>query len=180
MALYLARAYQWWRTGSTSLQPATCIDDGQGGSTDFTDVPCTHPLWLPIHWIKTWGVTVGSPCPEGPGLCYLPERTLNRAEAITFLQRLKQGPLLPSLLAGIGEIDPGCTEPYPACSGWTDAGMKTAGWPRREINVAFNDRMTVGCGGSPGNNLTMCVYDPLNRAQTGELLARTLVLVPNP
>ncbi|MCK6682963.1 MAG: S8 family serine peptidase [Thermoanaerobaculia bacterium] len=180
MALYLARAYQWWRTGSTSLQPATCTDDGQGGSTDFTDVPCTHPLWLPIHWIKTWGVTVGSPCPEGPGLCYLPERTLNRAEAITFLQRLKQGTLLPSLLAGIGEIDPGCTEPYPACSGWTDAGMKTAGWPRREINVAFNDRMTVGCGGSPGNNLTMCVYDPLNRAQTGELLARTLVLVPNP
>ncbi|MCK6684792.1 MAG: S-layer homology domain-containing protein [Thermoanaerobaculia bacterium] len=178
MADYLARAYMWWRTGSTALTPAACTPSGTG-STDFPDVPCSHPQWLSIHWIKTWGVTIGAPCPAG--LCYNPANTLTRAEAMTFLERLKQGALLPSLLSSsVGDIDPGCTEPYPACSGWTDAGMKTAGWPRREGNVAFADRMTTGCGGTPGNGLTLCVFDPLNRSQIGELLARSLGLVGNP
>jgi hypothetical protein len=180
MALYLARAYQWWRTGSVTLPAATCTSDGQAGSTDFPDVACTHPQWLAIHWIKTWGVTTGSPCSSGTGLCYFPDLTLNRAEAMTFLERLKQGLLLPTLLTSIGSTDPGCTQPYPTCSGWTDPGMQVSTWPRREINVAFNDRMTTGCGGSPGNDLTMCVFDTLTRAQIGELLSRTLGLVPNP
>jgi hypothetical protein len=99
---------------------------------------------------------------------------------MTFLDRLKQGVLLPSLLTSIGDIDPGCAVPYPACSGWTDPGMKVSSWPRREVNVAFADRMTTGCSGSPGNNLTMCVFDTLTRSQIGELLARSLFLVPNP
>jgi hypothetical protein len=99
---------------------------------------------------------------------------------MTFLERLKQGLLLPTLLTSIGSTDPGCTQPYPTCSGWTDPGMQVSTWPRREINVAFNDRMTTGCGGSPGNDLTMCVFDTLTRAQIGELLSRTLGLVPNP
>lgn len=174
MAVYLAGAYQWWRTRSTALEPATCT------APDFKDVPCSHPNWLAIHWIKTWGVTVGAPCLDGDGLCYLPDRVLNRAEMMTFLERLKQGAILPGLLSGLGETDPGCSQPYPACAGWTDPGMQVAGWPRREFNVAFADRVTVGCGGPPGNGLTACVYDPLTRAQIATLLARQMGLVPSP
>ncbi|MCC6129447.1 MAG: immunoglobulin domain-containing protein [Acidobacteria bacterium] len=177
MAEYLARAYQWWRTRSTALAPATCIPAG-AGSTDFPDVPCAHPQWLAIHWIKTWGITIGATCDQG--FCYLPANTLTRGEMATFLERLRQGTLLPTLLSTVGEIDPGCSEPWPACSGWTDPGMQTAGWPRREVNVAFADRMTAGCAGTVGNGLTMCVGNPLTRGEIGEFLARAIGLVPTP
>ncbi|MCK6682469.1 MAG: pullulanase-type alpha-1,6-glucosidase [Thermoanaerobaculia bacterium] len=172
MAEYLGKAYQWNRTRNTALPPATCV------TPDFADVACSHPNWLAIHWLKVWGVTAGSPCPQG--LCYLPDNAVNRAEIMTFLERLKQGAALPSLLSSVGEIDPGCSQPYPTCSGWTDPGLKTAGWPRREFNVAFADRLTTGCAGTPGNGLTGCVFDVVTRAQIAELLARSLGLVPNP
>jgi hypothetical protein len=172
MAEYLAKAYQWGRTRSTVLPAASCT------APDFADVPCAHAQWLAIHWIKTWGVTSGSPC--GESMCYLPDNNVNRAEMMTFLERLKQGTALPSLLTGVGNVDPGCSQPYPACSGWTDAGMKTATWPRREFNVAFADRLTSGCAGTPGNGLTACVFDTLTRAQIAELLARSLGIIPTP
>jgi endonuclease I len=174
MAEHLARSYQWWRTRSTVLEPAACA------TLDFPDVPCDHPDWLAIHWIKAWGVTTGSPCESGSGNCYYPNNSVNRAEIMTFLERLKQGAALPGLLVGLGEVDPGCVEAYPACSGWTDAGMKVPAWPRREFNVAFADRVTSGCGGVPGNGLTACVFDVLTRAQIGAVLARQLGLVPTP
>ncbi|MCK6681751.1 MAG: M12 family metallo-peptidase [Thermoanaerobaculia bacterium] len=177
MAEYLAKAYQWWRTGSTSLPAATCVPSG-AGSTDFPDVSCSHPRWLYIHWIKVWGVTIGSPCAEG--LCFLPANTLSRAEMVTFLDRLKQGTLLSTLLSTVGEIDPGCAQPWPTCSGWTDPVMQTAGYPRRESNVAFVDRLTVGCAGAPGAGLTMCATNNVIRAEIAEFLARAIGLVPNP
>jgi hypothetical protein len=105
---------------------------------------------------------------------------VNRAEIMTFLERLKQGAALPGLLTGLGDVDPGCVQAFPACSGWTDAGMKVPAWPRREFNVAFADRVTSGCGGVPGDGLTACVFDVLTRAQIGALLARQLGLVPTP
>jgi hypothetical protein len=174
MAEHLARSYQWWRTRSTVLEPAVCT------APDFPDVPCIHPNWLAIHWIKAWGVTTGSPCPSGSGNCYYPGNSVNRAEIMTFLERLKQGAALPGLLTGLGDVDPGCVQAFPACSGWTDAGMKVPAWPRREFNVAFADRVTSGCGGVPGDGLTACVFDVLTRAQIGALLARQLGLVPTP
>lgn len=177
MADYLAKAYQWWRSGSTALPPATCVPSG-AGSTDFPDVPCSHPRWLPIHWIKQWGVTSGAPCPQG--VCFLPANSLTRGEMVTFLERLKQGSLLANLLVTAGETDPGCAQPWPTCSGWTDPGMQTAQWPRREVNVAFSDRLTAGCAGSPGNGLTMCVLNNVTRGEIGEFLARVIGLVPNP
>jgi hypothetical protein len=177
MAEYLAKAYQWWRTRSTAPPAATCVVQGTG-SADFPDVPCDHPQWIYIHWIKAWGVTTGAPCDQG--FCFFPANSLNRAEMVTFLERLKQGGLLPTLLTGPGETDPGCSQPYPACSGWTDAGMKVATWPRREANVTFGDRLTSGCAGSPGNGLAMCPFDTVTRAQVGEFLARAIGLVPNP
>ncbi|MCK6682436.1 MAG: lamin tail domain-containing protein [Thermoanaerobaculia bacterium] len=177
MADYLARAYQWWRTGSTALPAATCVPSG-AGSTDFPDVPCSDPDWLAIHWIKTWGVTLGSPCAQG--LCFLPENGVDRAQMVTFFERLRQGALLNTLLSTVGETDPGCAQPYPACSGWTDPVLKTAGWPRREVNVAFADRLTVGCSGTPGNNLTMCATSLVTRGEMAEFLGRTIGLVSTP
>jgi hypothetical protein len=177
MAEYLAKSYQWWRTGSTTLATATCVPSG-AGSTDFPDVPCSHPRWLPIHWIKAWGVTTGAPCAEG--LCFLPASPLNRGEMVTFLERLKQGSLLGNLLTTVGLTDPGCAQSWPTCVGWTDPGMQTAQWPRREVNVAFADRLTSGCAGSPGNGLTMCVFNNVTRGEIGEFLSRAIGLVPNP
>ncbi|MCG3191251.1 MAG: hypothetical protein DIJKHBIC_00476 [Thermoanaerobaculia bacterium] len=177
VAEYLAKAYQWWRTRSVTPPPATCVSQGTG-SADFPDVPCDHPQWLSIHWIKAWGVTVGAPCPEG--LCFFPSNSLTRAEMVTFLERLKQGGLLNSLLASVGETDPGCSQPYPACSGWEDPGLKVATWPRREANVAFADRQTKGCAGAPGSGLSFCPFEPVDRAQMAEFLARTIGLIPNP
>lgn len=177
MADYLARAHQWWRTGSTALPAATCVPSG-AGSTDFPDVPCSDPDWLAIHWIKTWGVTLGSPCAQG--LCFLPENGVDRAQMVTFFERLRQGALLNTLLSTVGETDPGCAQPYPACSGWTDPVLKTAGWPRREVNVAFADRLTVGCSGTPGNNLTMCATSLVTRGEMAEFLGRTIGLVSTP
>jgi hypothetical protein len=58
--------------------------------------------------------------------------------------------------------------------------MKTAAWPRREVNVGFNDRLTTGCAGTPGNGLTMCVQGLVTRGQIAEFLGRTIGLVPNP
>ncbi|MCC6128790.1 MAG: Ig-like domain repeat protein [Acidobacteria bacterium] len=177
MAQYLAAAYQWWRTRSTSLPAATCTPSG-AGSTTFPDVPCSHPQWLSIHWLKQWGVTSGSPC--ALGTCYLPGNTVNRGEMVTFLERLKQSALLPTLLATVGTTDPGCSQPLNACSGWTDASLQADAWPRREVNVAFADRLTKGCAGTPGSGLTFCTLDPVTRAQIGEFLARILGLVPMP
>jgi hypothetical protein len=99
---------------------------------------------------------------------------------VTFLERLRQGSLLGTLLTTVGAIDPGCSQPYPACSGWTDAVLKTAEWPRREVNVAFADRLTSGCAGTPGNGLTMCALDPVTRGQIAEFLGRTIGLVLTP
>jgi hypothetical protein len=177
MADYLAKSYQWWRTGSTAIPPATCVPSGTG-STDFPDVSCSHPRWLSIHWIKAWGVTSGAPCPQG--LCFLPGNPLTRGEMVTFLERLKQGNLLANLLVTTGETDPGCAQPWPTCSGWTDPSMQTAQWPRREVNVAFSDRLTAGCAGSPNNGLTMCVLNNVTRGEIGEFLSRVIGLVPNP
>jgi uncharacterized repeat protein (TIGR03803 family) len=177
MAEYLAKAYQWWRTGTSAIPEATCVPNG-AGSTDFPDVPCLHPQWLVIHWIKVWGVTRGVACPQG--LCFLPDNALTRGEMVTFLERLRQGALLATLLSTAGETDPGCAAPYPACNGWTDPEMKTPEWPRREVNIGFADRITTGCSGSPGNNLTMCVQAPVTRDQMTEFLSRTIGLVPNP
>jgi hypothetical protein len=177
MAEYLAKSYQWWRTRSTALPAASCVPVGTG-SLDFPDVPCGHPQWLAIHWIKTWGVTTGAPCDQG--LCFLPASTLTRGEMVTFLERLKQGSLLQNYLVTIGEKDPGCEENWPACVGWTDPEMQTAGWPRREVNVGFADRMTSGCAGTVGNGLTMCVMNPLTRGEIAEFLGRAIGLVPTP
>jgi hypothetical protein len=177
MAEYLARAYQWWRTGSPALATATCTPAGSG-STDFPDVPCSHPQWAAIHWIKVWGVTSGAPCAEG--LCFLPASSLTRGEMVTFLERLRYGPILGALLTTTGLVDPGCASPWPACSGWQDAELQTEGWPRREVNVAFADRMTTGCSGSPGNGLTMCVMNSLTRGEVAEFVARAIGLVSTP
>jgi hypothetical protein len=177
MAEYLAKAYQWWRTGSTAMPAASCVPSGSG-SADFPDVPCAHSRWLFIHWIKAWGVTTGAPCAEG--LCFLPSSPLTRGEMVTFLDRLKQGVLLSTLLTTVGEVDPGCSQPWPTCAGWTDPGLQTPQWPRREVNVAFADRLTSGCAGSPGSGLTMCVFNNTTRAEIGEFLARAIGLVPNP
>ncbi|MCG3194706.1 MAG: hypothetical protein DIJKHBIC_03970 [Thermoanaerobaculia bacterium] len=172
MAEYLAKAYQWWRTRSAVLPAATCE------TPDFPDVPCAHPNWLAIHWIKTWGITVGVPCAQGT--CFNPDGSVSRAELVTFLDRMKQTAILSSLLSTTGETDPGCSQAYPACSGWADAGMKVAGWPRREANIAYSDRLTKGCAGTPGNGLAFCPYDTVSRAQIGEFLARMVGLVPTP
>ena len=179
MAEYLAKSYQYWRTRTTALPAATCVPAG-AGSTDFPDVACSHPNWLAIHWIKVWGVTTGSPCPDG--LCFNPAGSVNRAEMVTFIERLRQTGVLGTLLSTVGEKDPGCATNYPACKGWSDAGgvMDVAAWPRREANLAFQDRITSGCGGTVGNNLTFCPYDVVTRGQIGEFLARTLGLVPMP
>jgi hypothetical protein len=178
MAVYLAKAYQWWRYRTTVLPEAFCTPSGDG-SLDFPDVPCSHPDWLAIHWIKAWDVTKGSPCAQGT--CYLPANAVTRGEMVTFLERLKQGTqVLSTLVSTVGETDPGCSQPYPACSGWTDPEMKTAAWPRREVNVGFNDRLTTGCAGTPGNGLTMCVQGLVTRGQIAEFLGRTIGLVPNP
>jgi hypothetical protein len=177
MAQYLAAAYQWWRTRSTALPSATCTPSG-AGSTTFPDVPCSHPQWLSIYWIKTWGVTSGSPCAQG--LCFLPDNAVSRAEMVTFLERLKESALLPTLLATVGGTDPGCVQPISSCSGWTDAALQSDAWPRREVNVAYASRLTKGCAGTPGNGLTFCPSDPVTRAQIGEFLARILGLVPMP
>ncbi|MCK6685588.1 MAG: S8 family serine peptidase [Thermoanaerobaculia bacterium] len=179
MAEYLAKSYQFWRYRSTGLPSATCTPSG-AGSTDFPDVACSHPNWLAIHWIKAWGVTQGSPCAQG--LCFNPNNNVTRAEMVTFIERLRQTGVLNTLLSTVGETDPGCAVAYPACKGWTDAGgvMDVAGWPRREANVAFVDRITAGCSGAPGSNLKFCPNDAVTRAQIGEFLARTLGLVPMP
>ncbi|MCG3193790.1 MAG: hypothetical protein DIJKHBIC_03044 [Thermoanaerobaculia bacterium] len=173
LARYLARAHQWQRERTVALPAATCT------VPDFPDVPCDHPDWLPIHWIKAWGVTQGSPCAQG--LCYRPDGHANRGELVTFLERLRLGPvLLGTLLETIGEMDPGCSSPWPACAGWTDPGMQVAGWPRREVNVAFNERLTTGCSGTPGNNLAMCVDSLVTRGQAAEFLARATGLTWGP
>jgi hypothetical protein len=177
MAEYLAKSYQWWRTGSPTLPAASCVPSG-AGSTDFPDVPCSHPRWLSIHWIKAWGVTSGAHCVDG--LCFLPAYPLTRGEMVTFLERLKQGGLLTTLLSTVGQTDPGCSQPWPACSGWTDPGLQSAQWPHWEVNVTFADRLTSGCAGTPGNGLTMCVSNNVNRAEIGEFLSRAIGLVPNP
>jgi hypothetical protein len=174
MAEYLAQAYEWWRTRSTALPAATCT------TPDFPDVPCSHPDWLAIHWIKTWGVTTGAPCAGGGGNCYYPNNNLNRAEMLTFLERLKQAAALGSLLSTVGQTDPGCSQPYPTCVGWLDLpGGPTVQWPRAEFNVAYADRLTSGCGGTLGS-LYGCPNDLVTRAQIGAFLARLLGLVPTP
>jgi hypothetical protein len=174
MAEYLARGYQWWRTRSTALTPASCT------TPDFPDVPCSHPDWLAIHWIKTWGVTTGAPCAGGGGNCFYPNNNLTRAEMVTFLERLRQTGVLGSLLSTVGQTDPGCNQSYPACVGWLDLpGGPTVQWPRAEFNVAYADRVTSGCGGSLGN-LYACPNDLVTRAQIGAFLARLLGLVPTP
>jgi hypothetical protein len=101
---------------------------------------------------------------------------------VTFIERLRQTGVLGTLLSTVGEKDPGCATNYPTCKGWSDAGgvMDVAAWPRREANLAFQDRITSGCGGTVGNNLTFCPYDSVTRGQIGEFLARTLGLVPMP
>jgi subtilisin-like proprotein convertase family protein len=181
MAQYLAKAYQWWRTGLTAVPSAVClVDPDTGNSTDFPDVACSHPQWLYIHWIKQWGVTTGSPCGLKGGLCYLPASTLNRAEMVTFLMRLKYGASLPGYLTSIGSFDPGCSVSWPGCVGWADASMQVSSWPRREANVAFTDRQTSGCSGSIGSNLTFCPLTTLTRGEVAEFLARITGLVPNP
>ncbi|MCC6131814.1 MAG: S-layer homology domain-containing protein, partial [Acidobacteria bacterium] len=105
MAEYLAKSYQYWRYRTTALPSATCTASG-AGSTDFPDVPCSHPNWLAIHWIKTWGVTQGSPCAQG--LCFYPNNNVTRAEMVTFIERLRQTGVLNTLLSTVGETDPGC------------------------------------------------------------------------
>jgi hypothetical protein len=149
MAEYLAKGYQWWRTRSTALPAASCT------TPDFPDVSCSHPAWLAIHWIKTWGVTTGSPCASGGGNCYYPNNNLTRAEMLTFLERLRQTAVLGSLLSTVGQKD------------------------RAEFNVAYSDRLTSGCGGTLGN-LYGCPNDLVSRAQIGAFLARLLGLVPTP
>lgn len=177
MAEYLAKGYQWWRTGSTAVPAATCVPSG-AGSTDFPDVPCSHPRWLYIHWIKTWGVTVGSPCAQG--ICFLPNSPVDRAQMVTFLLRLKYGATLPTLLSSFGTKDPGCSVAWPGCVGWTDAGLQVpvTTWPHAEANVAYADRLTAGCAAGPP--LTFCVFDPVPRGQMVEFLGRIVNLVPNP
>ncbi|MCG3194070.1 MAG: hypothetical protein DIJKHBIC_03327 [Thermoanaerobaculia bacterium] len=179
MAEYLVKSHLYWRYRTTALPAATCTPSG-GGSTTFPDVACSHPNWLAIHWIKVWGVTQGSPCAQG--LCFNPDNNVTRAEMVTFVERLRQTGVLNTLLSTVGETDPGCAVAYPACKGWTDAEgvMDVPGWPRREANLAFQDRITSGCSGSPGNALKFCPSDFVNRAQIGEFLARTLGLVPMP
>ncbi|MCK6684160.1 MAG: SBBP repeat-containing protein [Thermoanaerobaculia bacterium] len=179
MADYLAKSYQYWRYRTTGLPAAVCVPSGSG-STDFPDVACNHPDWLAIHWIKAWGVTNGVPCAEGT--CYSPDGTVTRAEMVTFLERLRQTGVLNTLLSTVGETDPGCAAAYPGCKGWTDAGgvMDVAGWPRREANLAFADRITAGCAGTPGNGLKFCPSDLVTRAQIAEFLGRILGLVPMP
>lgn len=174
MAEYLSKAYQWWRTRSTALPAATCT------APDFPDVPCSHPNWLAIHWIKAWGVTIGAPCATGGGNCFYPDNNVSRAEMVTFLERLRQGAILPSLLGTVGQTDPGCGVAYPGCVGWAD--LPSAGaiqWPRAEMNVAYADRLTAGCGGTLGN-LHACPSDLVTRAQIGAFLARLVGLVPTP
>jgi hypothetical protein len=174
MAEYLAKGYQWWRTRSTALSAASCT------TPDFPDVPCSHPDWLAIHWIKTWGVTTGAPCASGGGNCYYPNNNLTRAEMLTFLERLRQATVLGSLLSTVGQTDPGCSQPYPGCVGWIDLpGGTTVQWPRAEFNVAYADRLTSGCGGTLGS-LDGCPNDFVTRAQIGAFLARLLGLVPTP
>ncbi len=184
MARYLARAHEWWRTGSSALPAATCVPSGSG-STDFPDVPCSHPNWLAIHWIKTWGITQGATCPGGVGLCYLPTGSVTRSQMVTFLGRLKYGPegtgtVLQGLLNGPGQTDPGCGSAWPVCSGWIDPQLQIAGWPHPQVNVAFQDRLTTGCSGTVGNNLNFCSGFVVTRGQISEFLARTVGLAANP
>jgi hypothetical protein len=185
MAEYLAKGYQWMRTRSTALPAATCVASGTG-STDFPDVSCTHPDWLAIHWIKTWGITKGAPCPVGGGACYLPDGSVSRAQMVTFLSRLKYGPegagtVLQGLLDTFGANDPGCSVPYPTCSGWTDVDLKVPAttFPHAYVNVAYQDRLTNGCAGTVGA-LTFCTQDLVNRGTMAEFLARVMGLVPTP
>jgi hypothetical protein len=179
MAEYLAKAYQWWRTGSTTVPVATCVPSG-AGSTDFPDVACTHPRWLYIHWIKEWGVTTGAPCVPGPGNCYYPANTVDRSQMVTFLLRLKYGSTLSTILTNFGSRDPGCAQPWPTCVGWADAGLQIplGTWPHYEANVTYSDRLTSGCAAT--NPLTFCPFDAITRGQMVEFLARIVNLVPNP
>ncbi|MCK6682896.1 MAG: DUF3344 domain-containing protein [Thermoanaerobaculia bacterium] len=174
MSQYLARAYRWWRTRTTALPPATC------NGPAFFDIPCGHPRWLEIYWLKTWSITVGRQC--GTETCYFPDELVTRAELVTFLQRMRQTEVLSGprsdLLSTVGETDPGCSQPYPACKGWTDLDFPA--WPRREVNVAFHDRMTKGCAGSPGEGLSFCPFTAVTRAEIAEFLSRILGLVPTP
>jgi hypothetical protein len=174
MAQYLAKAYQWWRLRSTTLPAASC--DGPA----FYDIPCDHPLWLEIHWLKTWNITTGQPC--GANVCYSPSDPVTRAELVTFLQRMRQTEVLGGprydLLSTVGATDPGCAQAYPACKGWTDLDYPE--WPRKEVNVAFNDRMTSGCAGTPGAGLSFCPFSNVTRAEIAEFLARIVGLVATP
>ncbi len=185
MAEYLAKAYQWIRTRTTTIPTATCTPSG-GGSTDFPDVPCSHPDWLAIHWIKTWGVTAGANCVPGPGLCYLPDASITRGQMVTFLSRLEfgsegAGTVLQGFLDGFGANDPGCATPYPACTGWIDLQLQVppATWPHSYVNVAYQDRLTNGCGGTLGA-LNFCTGQAVTRGQMAEFLGRTVGLVPTP
>jgi hypothetical protein len=185
MAEYLARSYQWIRTRDTTLQAATCTPSG-AGSTDFPDISCSHPDWLAIHWIKTWGITAGAGCVPGPGVCYLPDTTITRGQMVTFLMRLKYGAegtgtVLQGFLDGFGANDPGCGAPYPACSGWIDPQLLVPAttWPHGHVNVAYQDRLTNGCGGTLGA-LNFCTSTVVTRGQMAEFLGRTLGLVPTP
>ncbi len=185
MAEYLAKSYQWIRTRTTTIPAATCTPSG-GGSSDFPDVPCSHPDWLAIHWIKTWGVTAGANCVPGPGLCYLPDMSITRGQMATFLSRLKYGPegtgtVLQGFLDGFGADDPGCASPYPACTGWIDPQLQVSPgtWPHSYVNIAYQDRLTNGCGGTLGA-LNFCTGQAVTRGQMAEFLGRTVGLVPTP
>jgi hypothetical protein len=185
MAEYMAKSYQWIRTRNTTLPAATCTPSG-AGSTDFPDVSCSHPDWLAIHWVKTWGITAGASCVPGPGVCYLPDTSITRGQMVTFLTRLKYGAegtgtVLQGFLNGFGANDPGCASPYPACSGWTDPQLQVpaATWPHNYVNVAYQDRLTNGCGGTIGA-LSFCTSTLVTRGQMAEFLGRTVGLVPTP
>jgi hypothetical protein len=185
MAEYLAKSYVWMRNRTTTLPAATCTPSG-AGSTDFPDVACTHPDWLAIHWISTWGITAGAACVPGPGVCYLPDATITRGQMATFLSRLKYGAegtgtVLQGLMDVYGVNDPGCASPYPACSGWIDPQLQVppATWPHNIVNVAYQDRLTNGCSGTIGA-LGFCTSTLVTRGQIAEFLGRTVGLVPTP
>lgn len=174
----LASTYKYLVDGTTELEDATCTPAGSSGSTDFIDVSCWDPAWLAIHWLKTWGVTQGAGCPEGP--CFKPYDPMDRSQMITFLLRLKFGPSLSGFLDSLGTVDPGCAAAWPSCSGWTDPGLQVETWPRREANLGFQTRLTAGCAGTAGNGLTFCASAPVTRDQLAEFLARLSGLVPAP
>ena len=105
---------------------------------------------------------------------------------VTFLERLKFGPegtgtVLQGFLNGQGSLDPGCASAYPGCTGWLDPGLQIVPttWPHAYVNVAYQDRLTNGCGGTVGS-LTFCKDSLVDRGQMAEFLARTLGLVPTP